>query len=535
MEKIPNFKQNIKTMKTNSLKIIDKGYFFPDVLSTTGSFRKILSELPVITERRLMSALKCLVTALLFLNISFCMTAEQRRPLPNMKAAILKLRLDGNLTDSTGTHRLMRCNASGRSLSRISSPKFTDEGLLLTDPVTTDMKVPFFNDDTYGYHEGFSLVLRMCLPKGLKDYAPITLTGPKAGTEPVIPFVISNDSIRIYGVEKDSSEYRWWVNPLPVPDADGYTTIIYTPGTHSLDYVDRHYTTRYELPRGVRYDRAVINPADSVVLCDIMFFNREVFKDEVKELSGLPFRHYLKFGETDDAGSMRDEYSNAGERNKLWIICYIVMAIVVLAMRFRRKHIAAFVFMGQSWIVAGLAISVAVTWLFPIYFNVEVPYELPKLLTSIVAYVLIAWVPMDSEEYAEHLDELNADRKSKARQGADTKSSLGNWLGKIITFPFYMFYTAFTGAKREELTIRTSSGEVMKRESTVDAGAFMADFMGSLIPYMFFGGLLAAIVLLLSKIVLRYILPWAPVVFFALVLLKYIFLEFFPDKSEKRK
>ena len=75
----------------------------------------------------------------------------------------------------------------------------------------------------------------------------------------------------------------------------------------------------------------------------------------------------------------------------------------------------------------------------------------------------------------------------------------------------------------------------MKRASTVDAGAFMADFMGSLIPYMFFGGLLAAIVLLLSKIVLRYILPWAPVVFFALVLLKYIFLEFFPDKSEKRK
>ena len=482
-----------------------------------------------------MSALKCLVTVLLFLNISFCMTAEQRRPLPNMKAAILKLRLDGNLTDSTGTHSLMRCNASGRSLSRISSPKFTDEGLLLTNPVTTDMKVPFFNEDTYGYHEGFSLVLRMCLPKGLKDYAPITLTGPKAGTEPVIPFVISNDSIRIYGVEKDSSEYRWWVNPLPAPDADGYTTIIYTPGTYRLDYVDRHYITRYELPRDVRYDRAVINPADSVVLCDIMFFNREVFKDEVKELSGLPFRYYLEFGEIDDAGSMTDEYRKAGERNKLWIICYIVMAIVVLAMRFRRKHIAAFVFMGQSWIVLGLAMSVAVTWLFPIYFNVEVPYELHKLIAGIVAYVLIAWVPMDSKEYAEHLDELDADRKSKARHRADTKRSLGNWLGKIITYPFYMFYTAFTGAKREELTIKTSTGEVTKRESVVDAGAFMADFMGSLIPYMFFGGLLAAIVLLLSKIVLRYILPWAPVVFFALVFLKYICLEFFPDNSEKRK
>lgn len=145
-----------------------------------------------------MKAIRLLFPFVALAGAALSAGAEQARPLPRIPETLVQIRLDKGLTDSAGVHSVKRYVAKSGSLSTLRSPKFTGEGLLLTDAVSPDVKVPDFAN-SYQVSEHFSVALRMRLPKGLRDYAPVTLTPAKAGQEPLVPFLIDGDSIRIYG------------------------------------------------------------------------------------------------------------------------------------------------------------------------------------------------------------------------------------------------------------------------------------------------------------------------------------------------
>lgn len=477
---------------------------------------------------RLLSAFVALAAAALSAG------AEQARPLPRIPETLVQIRLDKGLTDSAGVHSVKRYVAKSGSLSTLRSPKFTDEGLLLTDAVSPDVKVPDFAN-SYQVSEHFSVALRMRLPKGLCDYAPVTLTPAKAGQEPLVPFLIDGDSIRIHGSKNHRDEKSWWSNPLPLPDRDGYTTIIYNRiGSTSVRLFvgDRLYSYDDKVELYSKYNRLVISPADSLVLCDLVVYKRALEKDDRSMVNGYDRGYEFEFGEKDEEGTIEEYTRDENARYNRWIIIDIAMIVITLGLRLRkRRRIVAFRFVGIPIFVLAIIFSIAVEAL--VYMPGGLTLKFWMWIASLAAYLAVAWAPVDREELEKDLAEEEEEQAARRRRGdsPSVKSRAGAMLGRLVLGGLYTGMSAFEGAKRDVVTVDSATGRELRRESSVDVQSFFSTLMASVLTLFAYIAILGFVVFLCIRLIL-WILPWTPVFFFVVNTVVYILIERGIDRSK---
>lgn len=482
-----------------------------------------------------MSTLRIILLSLLALALAPRASAAPPRSVPSFAKALVQIRVDETLADSTGTRSLRQCNPSSGSLSTLRSPRYTDDGgLLLSAPVAPDVKVPNFAASFNSDQEPFAVALRMRIPRGIRNYAPLTLVPASSGAEPLTPFIIDGDSIRMLGAKRFTEPVEWWSNPLPQPDADGYTNIVYHRIGNigaNLFFNDRLYDFEDNVPQDTRYSRVVINPADGVVLNDLVIFNKDITRLDFCAFGGFDRSYKFKYGEVDDQGTIAEYTANENAGYKRWIVISGIMIVVSLAIRLRRprRHVVCFRFVGFPLFV--LAIMLSITVQAAIYQHGGVTLEFWKWVACLAAYIVVAWAPLDREEYEKM--EAEEQLEKQPRKGKSVRGRVGSMLGRMILGSFFYTMAAFEGSKRDVVTVNAATGQQVGRSTTHDVGSFFSSLMAGVVSVFAAIAILGVFAFLLIRLVL-WIFPWITIFFFVINTLVYILMERNIDLSRSR-
>lgn len=480
-----------------------------------------------------MSLLRIILPAVIAISTAYAAEAAPARSIPSFPEAVVQIRVDGTIADSAGNHSLKQFTPSTCGLSAIRSPRYAaDGGLLLTAPVAPDVKVPFFAASDYNEREYFAVALRMRLPRGLHDYAPIMLIPTNAADGAIKPFVIDGDSIRVFGAKRSNETLDWWSNPLPQPDAEGYTSIIYQRigSVGAKLYVgDRLYDYADNVRSNARYERVVVNAADSVVLNDFVIFSQCETHKVFTAFNGYERGFSYDYGEKDEQGTITEytERENAGY--KRWIAIDIIMIVITIAIRLRRprRHVVSFQFVGFPLLVLAIIISITVHAL--LYQPGGVTLEFWKWIASLAAYLVVAWTPLDQKEHDNLMEERAYEKQQ--RRGKSMKGRIGSLLGMLALGSFLYTMSAYESSKRRVVTVDTATGQRTGSRTTHDMGSFFSQIMAAAVVVFSVIAILGFFVFLLMRILL-WILPWIPVLLFIVNTAIYIVIERNIDHSK---
>lgn len=482
-----------------------------------------------------MNTLRLILFSILAVAFAPHASAAPPRAVPSFPKALVQIRVDKTLADSAGTHSLKQCNPSSGTLTTLRSPRYADDGgLLLTAPVAPDVKVPFFAASYHSDRVPFAVALRMRIPHGIRNYAPLTLVPASSGAEPVMPFVIDGDSIRVLGAKRFTEPVEWWSNPLPQPDADGYTTIVYHRIGNigaNLFFNDRLYDYEDKVPDNTRYSRIVVNPADSVVLNDLVIFNNDITRLDFCAFNGFDRSYKFKYGEVDDQGTIAEYTANENAGYKRWIIIAGIMIVVSLAIRLRRprRHVVCFRFVGFPLFV--LAIMLSITVQAALYQHGGVTLEFWKWVACLAAYIVVAWTPLDREEFEKIEEEERLEKQH--RKGKPIKGRIGSILGRMLLGSFLYTMAAFEGSKRDLVTVDTATGQQVSRSATHDVGSFFSQLMAGVFSIFAAIAILGVVAFLLIRLIL-WIFPWIAILFFVVNTVLYFLIERDIDLSRTR-